>query len=87
MQPLWTTCGGGVAECRCYREEAEKSGAGGHALGLHVPMLQEKKATTFDVNDTSGKITENRMIAVGLMADACALLTQGVDEGCVELSC
>lgn len=46
-----------------------------------------KKATTFDVNDTSGKITENRMIAVGLMADTCALLTHGVDEGCVELSC
>lgn len=43
VQPPWTTCGGGVAECRCYREEAEKSGAGGHALGLHVPMLQEKK--------------------------------------------
>lgn len=44
VQLLWTTCREDVAECRCYREEAEKSGAGGHALGLHVPVLLGKKA-------------------------------------------
>lgn len=42
-QPLWTTSRGGAAACRCYMEEAEISGAGGRALGLNGPALQDKK--------------------------------------------
>lgn len=58
VQSLWITYGGDAAGCRCYREEAKIWGAGGHALGLNGPMLQDKEIMT-SIKNSAGNMTEN----------------------------